>query len=185
MQDIYSEVDENDNQEEVDDDEITKSAYENVIGRLFRGYVFLNTGLLFLATTLSIDLLTGGGSITLFLPFSNRVATYLPTLLEFSVESLINTALNTISLISMVLILVGLRFLRKGKARIGDLDLNGITITNADDGERERLIRQRGYINRGKQFVPVAVIIGLGIGTGITIVFGDITELAGLATFYA
>lgn len=83
MQDIYSEPEDmgEDEEDTIGENEITKTAYKNVIGRLFRGYVFINFGLLLLTSVLSVDILSGGGSITLFIPFSEQLAAPLPTLL--------------------------------------------------------------------------------------------------------
>lgn len=75
------------------------------------------------------------------------------------------------------MILVGGWLLRKGRNRASGINLDAITITDTDDQEQERLMRQQGYINRGKQMLPFAIIAGFSLGAGLAYVFGQATSI--------
>lgn len=181
MQDIYNEIEEEDDEEEKkDDNELTKSAYKNLIGRLFRGYTFFNFGIVLLLTSLSVDIFAGGGNITIAAPLTARIGEYAPTFIAYKQSSLINAAFNTISIFSIISILIGARLIRKGHNRAAGVSLDKLTITDTDEQEQERLIRQQGYINRGRQFIPIAIIAGIVIGAGIAYLFGEATGIVGL-----
>lgn len=184
MQDIYADPEE-DEEEELSDTEITKAAYKNVVGRLFRGYVFINFAVFLLGTVLAIDLLSGGGSITLFALFSEQIADQAPTILEFSPESLFNGLLNTLSIVAVLLLILGGWLLRKGRNRASGMSLDSITIADTDEQQQERFMRQRGYIKRGKQIIPLLALLGIAFGVGLAYLFGEVTGIVGAIILFA